>query len=775
VVSDGHDFCCNGCKTVHDILSVNGLSDYYRFEDKPGISFANRSKEEFAYLDAPEVLANLYTFEQDDMAEVVLRLPEIHCSSCIWLLENLNKLHPGVLQTRVQFLQKEASIRFDKEVISLRELAELLDSIGYKPDISLESGQTEKSEKRKSNALILKIAVAGFCFGNAMLFSFPEYFGLNSIYDAAFKQVFGYLNFVLAIPALLYSGRDYLVSAWKAMRKRVVHINVPLALGMTALFARSTYEIFSGTGAGYFDSLTGLIFFLLVGKWFQERTYEHISFDRDYRSYFPLAVTRVEDGKEEVTLLDKLKEGDRIRIKSGELIPADGILLNGKGMIDYSFVTGESVPLYKGLGEMLYAGGRQTEGILEMELTREVSQSKLTRLWNLYDSGEKETGLKTFTDKVSKYFTIGLILIATVTLTAWAFIDVSTAFFAFTSVLIVACPCALALSMPFATGNAMRIFGKNEFYLKNTGVVERMSRLTRVVFDKTGTITDRNAVDVKYRGKDLNDLELDLIYTLTRSSNHPLSQAVNDQINGELIPLDEVREFPGKGLQGKVGDLEISMGSHAFVAGEKAPFANTHVAVSIDGQLKGHYFIQNHYRFGLKAMLGRLRSMGMQLALFSGDGESEKKRIRSKFPQISDLRFNCEPEDKLHGIESFGKKEHVLMVGDGLNDAGALAASEVGLVVSEEVNNFTPAADGIMRSDQLLRLPDYLRFSKTVMKVIYVSFGLSILYNIVGIGFAVQGMLSPVVAAILMPLSSISVVVFNTITTNIIARRRGLL
>lgn len=775
MVQDGLDFCCHGCAVVYGILHDNGLEKYYEIEERPGFKILEDIKPDFAYLDAPKVKETLLSFEDDVQAQISLELPSIHCSSCIWLLENLHKLHPGILFSRVQFLEKRASIRYDKELISLSELAELLSSIGYAPNISLERDTIQ--EKKKSNKLLLQIAVAGFCFGNAMIFSFPEYFGIRAATDGVFQNLFRYLNLILAVPALLYSGRDYLISAYKSISKKVIHINVPLAIGIVALFLRSAFEVLSGIGAGYFDSLTGLIFFLLVGKWFQEKTYEHISFDRDYRSYFPLAVTKIKDNNEEVTMLSDLKRGDRILVKNHELIPADGILFKGQASIDYAFVTGESVPVYRELGEVIFAGGKQLGGPIEIELTKDVEQSRLTRLWNEYGINQENSQLETFTNQISKYFTLGLLAIALSTLITWLFIDVSTAFFAFTSVLIVACPCALALSTPFATSNMMRIFGKNNLYLKNPRIVETLSKIDHVVFDKTGTLTKSMEFDIKYRGEELPIKRMSVIRSLSSNSNHPLAVALCDYLKEfEIKSCEDYKEIVGKGIEGSMAGEKVRLGSHQYIRGSKANFQSTHIAVEIGGHFYGYFFFRNKYKTGLSSLFQRLKGLELDLSLLTGDGEGEKNRLRTKFPLLANLIFKQDPSDKLEAIEAMQSNgDRVLMIGDGLNDAGALARSEVGMVVTDQVNNFTPAANAILQSDVFAKLPRFIALSRKTMTVIQWSFVLSVIYNLTGLFFAVQGLLSPVIAAILMPLSSITIVLFNTILTNRIAKKENLL
>jgi P-type Cu+ transporter len=358
------NFCCEGCKTVYEILNASDLTDFYNIEKNAGLSLKGRKTEQYTWLDDPEAAEKVLTFKDEKQSKLTLYLPQIHCASCIWLLENLHRFSPAIFSTKVNFLKREATITFDHGATSLRKVAELLASIGYPPDLNL--GTLEgKARKPVSRRLIYQLGVAGFAFGNIMLLSFPEYLGLQES-EIWMRQLFGWLNLALATPVAFYCGRDYLDSAWATLRTRQLSIDVPLALGIVVLYFRSAFEIVSNTGAGYMDSLAGLVFFLLIGKWFQQMTYHRISFDRDYKSYFPVAATRLvrslrpdkSDPELESVSVNKLEPGDRILLRNGELVPADGILKNGIAKLDYSFVTGEAEPVERRAGEKIYAGGR---------------------------------------------------------------------------------------------------------------------------------------------------------------------------------------------------------------------------------------------------------------------------------------------------------------------------------------------------------------------------------------------------------------------------------
>lgn len=775
-------FCCHGCKTVFDILSDNGLEYYYSLDKAPGLSPTN-FKGKYDFLDNPSIVEKLLVFNDGTTQIVSFLIPSIHCSSCIWVLENLTKLNPAVKSSQVNFPEKTVRISFSSEETTLKDLVYLLSRIGYEPHISLENAT--KKEKNIDRSLIYKLAVAGFAFGNIMFLSFPEYFEVNEFWLDRFKSLFRWMMFAFAVPVVFYSGRDYFISAFKGLRSRILNIDVPIAIGIAVLFIRSTIDIFMNWGSGFFDSLTGLVFFLLVGKFFQQKTYASLSFERDYKSYFPIAVTRLiksSEGKvaEQQVEVYKIEKGDSLLIRNNELIPVDALLIKGNALIDYSFVTGEANPLVKTEGDKLFAGGRQLAGILEVEVIRPISQSYLTQLWsNEVFSKNKNALFQTLTDGISKGFTIAVLSIAFIAMLFWLIYDPSKAFNVFTAVLIVACPCAIALASPFTLGNLLRSFGKNKFYLKEASVIEQMAGVDTVVFDKTGTLTTLEKNIVSYEGIALSEEEKIILTSTLRASNHPLSRALYSILDKQNIQtLDEFEEETGKGISAKLNSNSIKVGSLAYVE-EKVGFESknlsekerkTKVHISSNDKYKGCYIFHNDYREGIGELFEKL-SLEKNIIVLSGDNDGERATLESILPKKTVLYFNQSPQSKLEFIEKLqnqGKK--VMMVGDGLNDSGALKQSDVGIVISENVNVFSPACDGILDASKITDLDKIFGLSRTGIRIIKWSFLLSLAYNLIGLSFAVSGHLMPVIAAILMPLSSISVVVFTTAATQVASR-----
>ena len=758
IEADEHHFCCYGCKAVYELLSHSNLNQYYSETSLENKSLSEiKAERKYAFLDNEDIQKQLLKFRSEEVSVIKLFLPGIHCSSCIYLLEHLPKLESAVLRSEVNFVKREVVITFDHQKKSLKDIAVLLSQLGYPPGITLDSLDKTKKQVSKSN-IGTKIAVAGFCFGNAMLMSMPEYLDQNFLLTDDFKSVFNWINFALAFPVLLFAAQDYFVKAFKGIRYRKLNIDVPIALGILTLFGRSAYEIIAGVGMGYVDSLAGLVFFLLIGKWYQGKTYQALSFDRDFTSYFPVSVTCKVQNEEIQRSLKELKKGDIVIIHNDELIPADGVLKFGRGNIDYSFVTGESKPERREAGQQVYAGGRQKGGELTIELSETVNNSELTSVWNSDSfTSKKAADLHTWVDKISKYFTAIIILLAISTGVYWWIIDPSSIWNAVTAVLIVACPCALALVLPFAYGHAMRKLGKEGLYLRNAEVLESLAKVDSIVFDKTGTLTATEA-GMNYQGEALSQQELGILKSALGNSAHPLSRQIHNELPScDKQPIHSFTEETGKGFTAEVGNVKVKVGSAEYLqVADETGINESKVHVKV-GDKRGLFTIKSSYRSGVFDMLKHLKAKYL-LTLLSGDNDAEKSKLEAYFDE---LRFRQKPIDKLEYLKN--DDWNPLMVGDGLNDAGALQEASVGIAISEDIHQFSPACDAILTSEKVTELPRILRFSKRVIIIVFLAFGISFLYNIVGLSFAITGHLTPLISAILMPISSVTVVGFVTL------------
>lgn len=783
-------FCCLGCRTVFALLSESGLGQFYEMGSNPGARVGETTTQrQWAFLDDATVQEKLLDFADEKRAKVTLHLPTMHCVACVWLLENLFRLRPGIGESRVNFGRREVSITFDRARVKLSEIAALLASLGYEPALTF--SELDQSERRKAprwrQRQWLQVGVAGFGFGNVMLLALPGYLGLDSLSGPWFKLLAGWLGLVLALPVLVYSAADYWRAAWFSFKQRRLTLDVPIALGLAAIYGQSVFEVATGRGEGYCDSLTGLIFFLLCGRFFQRKTFDRLAFDRDYKGFFPLAVLRKSSSGEESISISQLAVGDRLLIRHGELVPADARLISGDARVDYSFVTGESEPVTRSAGELLYAGGRQMGGAIEVETLKPVSESYLTSLWNNEAfRKQRDDDLDSQTNRYSRRFTVVVVGVAFAAAVFWMFVDVSVALKAFASVLIVACPCALALAAPLTLGTAQRWLARRKVFLRNAQVIERMSTVNTLVLDKTGTLTSPGAGRVAWSGVSLNEAEEGWLSSMTRHSAHPLAARISDAMRGIFVqPVESFIETSGKGMEGRVGGHEIWMGSAAWLEARGVRFASAaavgamHTAtlrgsavhVAMDGQYRGGFVLEGALRPEVDALIRQLRG-AYQLVLLSGDNAHEAARFRVMLGEQARVEFNQSPHDKLNVIrelQAAGRK--VMMVGDGLNDAGALKQAEVGVAVVEKVGIFSPASDVILDATQLPRLAEVLAFSRRAARVVRAGFVVSGLYNVVGVSIAAAGLLSPLVCAVLMPLSSVTVVLFAIGTTRWMARR----
>ena len=765
IILDNKFFCCDGCKLVFQLLDENGMCQYYDLTNMPGMSAKGKyASEKFNYLDSEAIQDQLIQFKSGDQAHVVFYLPQIHCVSCVWLLENLSKINPGIIHSQTQFEKKEIKIIYKPSAISLKELVQLLAFVGYEPMIHL-GGNDWMKRKKVNRKQLLKIGIAGFCFSNIMMLSFPDYLSANIEELGTLRPFFIYLNLLLSLPVLLYSAKDFFISAYTGLRQKWLNIDAPIALAILVTFGRSVFEIVTQTGAGYLDSMSGIVFFMLIGRWFQDKSYDSFSFDRDYTSFFPLGVTAMEAGKEINKPLSKIEKGEILLIRTDEMIPADSIVLTDGALVDYSFVTGENAPIEVPKGATIFAGGIQKGRAIQLEVVKSVGQSYITELWNSPILKTEKNTEKSFVHPWSQYFTIVLFGIAISSGLYWWMVDSNKILPAVTSVLIVACPCSLLLTVTFTYGNVLRHLGKSKMYCKNASVLEAIEKIDTIVFDKTGTLTNHEDTHLEYIGAALSVEECIAIKSVTRESLHPLSQLITQYFNSvsTLKAVDTIQNFVGKGTQAYIGSTEILIGSSSFLkmmgVEMNSEIVGSSVFLAVNGIFKGVFKVNHIYRQGVGEMVQHLKLKGYQLYLLSGDHAAEKLNLNNLLGSDVTMLFEQSPNDKLNYIQELQNQGHkVMMVGDGLNDAGALQKSDVGVAVTDQTHLFTPASDAILEGSMIPQLHNLIDYAKKGKLIIILIFILSLIYNLVGMYFATRAQLSPMVAAILMPVSSISIV-----------------
>jgi Cu+-exporting ATPase len=769
----GEPFCCTGCRAVYDLLqSVDGECSILDVEAIRGIK-TQRFIANYLWLDEPTLASDFVRFSSATENIVRFSLPTIHCSACIMLLEAMPRLLKGVVDSRVNFLEKYIVIHYNPQELKLSELAGWLNSVGYPPSLTL---ATEK-EPTTPRGTVARIAVAGFIFGNSMLFSLAEYFGIQAI-EGSLRDFFVVLNVLFALPMVGYCASPYFKSAWASIKTKQASLDLPIALGISALFIRSIIDVVWFNGSGYFDSLSGLVFFLLIGRYIQQRSYEHLQFDRSVKSYLPIAV-EVTNAKGDHLQFKKAKDlakGEIINLANGQVIPADAVLISNHVQIDYSFVTGESEPQQFTTGANLFAGGRVVQGSAILQVIKPMDQSYFLELWSKANTRiQKDFALIKLNGLFAKYFTAFTLTIAALTTIYWAVVNPSIIWNATTAVLIVACPCALTLSLPFALGNAMAILGRKGIYLRNQGVLHQLAEIKAIVFDKTGTLVQMSNKGVIYKGKSLTENEQIALANLCNESVHPVATAIAHWIgDARKTKVFDFIEVTSQGIGGTINENKIRLGKAGWVDSKYLEKLNSNLTtLAIEGEVVGTFEFESKITTVVQNMVVHL-SKQFPLYLLSGDKKEGLTDVAPILSAFKEVKTGLMPQDKkefITHLEQHGTP--TIMVGDGINDAAAMQAATVGLAVTSEKNSFTPASDIIMNGSDLSLLSQLHSFSLACRRNILNSFWLSVVYNLVGLSVAISGTLSPVFAAIFMPISSLSVVVFSTYTTWLSAKKRG--
>ena len=706
-----------------------------------GVGPAPALVKKYEHLQVADEQENVVRFSKT-RSEWNLSLPAIHCTSCLILLESMNTWLEGVVDVRVQFSDKRANILFNEQELSLVHLAAWLDYVGYPP--------SAKNKTERSNKKLQTLGIAGFAMGNAMMSAFPEYFGLNEAGHSSLLTLFRYSTAFFATWSMLVAGRSYFTSSFASIRSASWSLDIPIALGMATLWLWSAWELVLGESGGYFDSLAGLVFFLLLGRWLQERTYAAFSFERTVKDFLPLSVFST--ARQRWVRLEELKVGEEIALPQEAIVPLD-VIAKEPCLVDYSFVTGESEPVAHQKGDWLHIGGKVVSAAVSAEVGRSAQTKSAEQLWNQ----KEETGWISST--LTARFTIGVLLTAIAGGLVWYSIDPSRAIEITCSVLIIACPCALSLAAPFAYGTALGRLGKQGLYLKNGRSIERLAEVKELAWDKTGTLTTKDM------GESLSAMPIAdqlFVSTMVNRSQHPVSRSLVALLPDppeEPIKLSEWFEHLGKGLSAIDEEGNIwCVGSGSWLSEPPGP-----TYIKKNNRILAIFHAHSKYRKGLTGLFERLRKQGMNLLLISGDSP----RI---LPKHWDRLFNAgqfydrKPSEKAALLQG---TSNVLFIGDGLNDVEALSQASVGLSVIDGDLGYFPKSDGVIEADQLPLLHTHITYAKKMVATVKWSYGLSLLYNAVGLTFALSGQLTPVVAAILMPLSSVTVVLFVVAAANL--------
>lgn len=748
-------FCCQGCLSVYEILSQHDACDYYAVSPGSGVRPTAILESTYSAIDVSPERSHVVEYEDDHVIRARFVLPSMHCASCVWLLERLHRFDSGIISSRVDLLRHTVLIECDRSLTSLAQVARLLASLGYEPEIDRSHESSRSKHSTALRTLYMRLGVAGFAAGNVMMIGLANYIAGTNGFDPIVKLIFDILSIGLSIPVLLYSAQPWLSSAIASLRRGIVNLDVPVALGITTIFLRSCVEIANGSSEGFLDSFTGLVFFLLIGKLFQQKAFASIDFNRSARSFFPISATKLVEGHEVNLHIDNILAGDVIIVRNGEVIPADAILLYEPGVVDYSYITGESIPVECAPGKMMFAGGRVMGRALILSVVKPSSASYMASLWSRNDVHTERSSYSSTSDRFGLVFTLATVSIALLGGLYWL-PDVSMSISVMTSVLIIACPCALTLSAPIAYGYAMSLLSDIGVYIRSSSIIAELQNIGAVVFDKTGTLTEPR--NVRYHGTPLTSDQAAGVHALASQSTHPISRAIARTMPDSEGNVYDVAEVAGKGIMGTYRGDVIRLAASSVHASLSTSTGQTDVIVN-DEHL-GSFSLEHAVRPGVHTMIDDL-SKNLAVHLLTGDSSPLS-------PELSDVFASC---DVIQGASPAQKVDHVvrlqsidkrvLMVGDGLNDLAALSAANVSVAVSNSTAKIVPACDIVLDAEHLGNIPSMLAYAKKQKAVVATAFWFTMMYNVIGLSLSLTGQLTPVITAIMMPASSLFVVAIS--------------
>jgi Cu2+-exporting ATPase len=790
-------FCCSGCEQVFTLLSESGLGGYYRLLDRQagrGVP-ARVTGRGFAELDDPAILAERTKAGPRGLRRMPLFLEGVHCAACVWLVETLPQTVPGLQRVGLNLASGVAEIEFDPALVPLSRVARAFDSIGYTPHLC-ERSELAAARKREDRNLLVKAGVALACSMNIMDISMALYAGGASDMSALYETYFRWVALAISLPVVLFSAKPFFVGAWSGLVRRVPHIDLPLALAILGAWTYSVVSVVRGHGPVYFDSIAGLVSLLLGARWAQMRA-QRVAIERTegLRSvaFAEYARRLGPDGSATEVPVSALAVGDRVEVRSGDLVPVDGTVLLGRSGVDQAVLTGETDPLEVAPGDWVYAGGTNAGARLVVEARAVGNATRVGALLKLVDEAmSKRPRLVELTDRLSRHFVVGVLAGSVLLFAATALFTsggVAEGLARVVALLVVTCPCALALATPVTAALSLSRAARAGIFIKNPEALERSQKLGVLVLDKTGTLTEGVIRVVDARG---HDEALALAVALEAESSHPIARALRRDLQGParlVRTITDVKETAGRGISGRVDGKAVAVGNEAHVrdagcvlsdewsawAQARAGLGLTPVLVGVDGEVRAVIALGDPLRDDARPTLAALVGDGLTPYIFSGDHPEVVAHVaRALGVPPERARGGLTPEEKRTLVgELTAKRRGVMMVGDGVNDAAALAAADVGVVVHGGSGAAVVAADVVLTREGLRPVEDLLLGSRRMGCVVRRNLTFSILYNLAGGGLAALGLVGPLAAAVLMPISSITVILSSIFGETFAARSSG--
>ena len=798
-LGDELQFCCNGCRHVYGFLRSEGLDrNYYRLRRADSRENVPATVTGRRFTDFDNDIFEKAHVETLDSGHKRTRLflEGVHCAACVWLVERLGDEHEGVVRLRLDLPRATAEIEWNPQVTALSAIARRLDAYGYAPH-AVQSGGVADLRRREERGLLVRLGVAAACAMNIMLIEVALYAGEYEGIAPHFREFFSWVSFLLCLPVVFYAALPFFSAALAGLKNRFPHMDLPISLGISSGFIYSTVSVLSGEGPIYFDSTSALVALLLAGRYVQQRSQRaavELSERMQHAGRAEFARKRNENGTFEEVPPEALVAGDLVEVLSGDTLPADGNVVEGRSSLDASILTGESRPVRVEAGAEVVAGAVNLGGRLIVRVDAEGERTRLGRLMKLVEeaSGRRAKIVAT-ADVVSRYFVSAVLVLAALTAAIWLVRDPARAMEHVIALLVVTCPCALGLATPVAVSVALARAAKTGIYIKDADVLERLRRVDRAAFDKTGTLTGGRLELVHWDG---DDATARLAFAVERQSSHPLARALRSRFRAletSIPEADSVEERLGRGIEGRVERTRVALGNANYLESlgisvteawrskvdDLAERAWTPVFVAVDGQVCALAGFADPLRPEAKEFLEKLRKKGWALHLFSGDSPLVASTVgRLLGFGEREIRGGVSPEDK-HDLVRTLKQEarkngnRVLMIGDGVNDAAALAEADVGIAVQGGSGASIGAAHVTLTQPGLEPVAELLEGSRRTLRIIYRNLLFSLGYNLVCATLAMMGKIDPLAAAVLMPISSLTVISYGVLGRSFGTRRRA--
>jgi len=777
IQNQSREFCCHGCNSVCEMIYESGLQGFYqRTPDGQLLAPPPEPPQETKLYDIDEIQSE-FVHSKGNVRDMHLMVEGIHCSACVWLIERSLAKLPGIVDVKVNLANKRLFIRWDNSLNKISSIIEHLGNIGYTATpFNLESA--EGLIKKQNRTLLLRMAFAAFAMMNLLWVSIALYSGADK---GEFKQLFHWVGFLLATPTLFYSGWPFLKGAWSSLKNASLTMDVPIAIGATATYSYSVFITISQSTVGevYYDTVVNFIFVILVGRFLEAKSKRHaVDATQRLMDLQPRVAHVVRDNETHIVPIRAIQKDEIILVKPGDKIPVDGIVISGNSSVDEALLSGEAAPVKKHINDKLSAGTVNIENTLSVKVTATLRNTSLGKIISLVEEAQaSKAPIQCIADQIVPWFVAVTLLLATLTFAFWFNNGIEHALLAATSVLIITCPCAFGLATPMSIAVASGLAARNGLLIKNGAVLEYLSTIEHFVFDKTGTLTEGKMRVKKITTHEDQRQVLETIAHLESLSEHSIASAIVNEARAQHITPDPQKAHhfinkPGYGISGEIDQKNVLVGNikwlqknnielqHNYLNDsaelEKKGISCVHIA--IEKQHCGFVAIADQLRADAKTLIINLKQAGIQLTLLSGDKQAVAEAIAEELGGMNVIA-EVLPQEKDKVIQNLQKQgQQVAMIGDGVNDAPALIRADVGIAIGSGTDVSMESADIVLLSNELDKIRLAAELSRRTLRTIRQNIGLSIAYNIVMVPLAMMAFVTPLFAAIAMPISSLAVI-----------------